>query len=298
MYLAEAAHVLDYYGDHFGKYPYRKLALVETDFPGGYGATSAVALPHVAFDRPAVADEFLAHEIAHNWTDLVSYQGSLGERGFMAEGVASYLDLLYHGARDGAQGFRRRLQEAHRRYVGILGTAEDLPIGEATQDDRRLWQLLTYDKAAIVLHMLRQEIGDKAFDQGLRELYARRAGQSIGVDDFQAAFDRASGKNMGYFFRQWLTRSGVPMIEASGLQVKALGGGKYELAGVLSQHTLPFVLTVPLVVVSGAGQMVYNVPVRAFHTPFRLRVPGKPRVFLIDPLRDALLVSSPPVTLR
>lgn len=298
MYLAEAAHVLDFYGDRFGRYPYRKLALVETDFPGGYGATSAVALPHVAFERPAVADEFLAHEIAHNWTDLVAYQGALGERGFMAEGVASYLDLLYHGARDGAPGFRRRLQEAHRRYMGILGSAEDVAIAEATQDDRRVWQLLTYDKAAIVLHMLRHDIGEKAFDQGLKNLYARKAGQAVGLDDFQASFSQAGGQNLGYFFRQWLTRPGVPMIEAEALQVKSLGGDKYELDGTLSQRTLPFVVTVPLVVVSDKGQMVYSVPVRAFHTPFRLRVTGKPRVFLIDPLRDALLVGSPPVSLR
>lgn len=298
MYLAEAAHVLDFYGDRFGHYPYRKLALVETDFPGGYGATSAVALPHVAFDRPAVADEFLAHEIAHNWTDMVAYQGALGERGFMAEGVASYLDLLYHGARDGAQGFRHKLQEAHRRYMGILGSAEDVPIAEASQDDRRLWQLLTYDKAAIVLHMLRREIGEKAFDQGLKNLYARKAGQTIGIDDFEASFSQAYGQNLGYFFRQWLSRPGVPMIEAEALHVKPIGGDKYELDGVLSQRTMPFILSVPLVVVSDKGQMVYSVPVRAFHTPFRLRVPGKPRVFLIDPLRDALLVGSPPASLR
>jgi aminopeptidase N len=298
LYLAEAARVLDFYGDHFGRYPHHKLALVETDFPGGYGATSAVALPHAAFDRQAVADEFLAHEIAHNWTDLIAYKGTLGEKGFMAEGVASYLDLLYHAGRDGAAGFRRRLPEAHKRYAAVMGSQQDLPIADADQDNRTLWQVLTYDKASLVLHMLRREIGDKAFDQGLRSLYAQHAGQEVGLEDFEAAFDKASGQHLGYFFRQWLTRPSVPVVAAEGLHVKALGGGKYELDGVLAQKTLPFVLTVPLVVVSDKGERVYQVPVKSFNTPFKLRVPGKPRVLLIDPLRDALLVGSPPALLR
>jgi hypothetical protein len=296
--LADAARALDFYGDHFGRYPFRKLALVETEFPGGYGATSAVALPRAAFDRPAVADEFLAHEIAHNWTDMVAYKGPLGERGFMAEGVASYMDLLYHLHRDGVPSFRKRLHEAQRRYGGLLSTGRDLPMAEATQDDRAVWQALTYDKASLVLHMLRRQVGDKAFDQGLRDLYTLRAGQEIDLATFQASFEKASKQHLGFFFQQWLTRAGVPAFTTEGLEVKAVSGGQYELAGVLVQGARPYVLDVPLVVVSGEGETLYQVPVKSARTPFRLRVPGRPRVLLIDPLRDALLQADGPIPLH
>ncbi|MNS20261.1 Aminopeptidase N [compost metagenome] len=297
-FLSETARVLKFYGDRYGRYPYKKLAVVATDFPGGYGATSAVALPHLAFERPSVADEYLSHEIAHNWTDLVSYGGTLGERGFMAEGVASYLDLLYHLGRDGAPGFRKRLQAAHRRYSDLLGTSRDVALAAATQDDRGAWQALTYDKGAIVLHMLRREVGDKAFDAGLKALYSQLAGQEVTPALFQAAFEKASGQNLGYFFRQWLTRAGAPVIVAEGLKVVPLAGGKFEVAGELNQRNLPFVLTVPLVVVSDKGQTLYQVPVRSFKTPFRLNVPGRPRALLIDPLNDALLQADGPIPLN
>jgi hypothetical protein len=297
-FLSEAARVLKFYGDRYGRYPYKKLAVVATDFPGGYGATSAVALPHLAFERPSVADEYLSHEIAHNWTDLVSYGGTLGERGFMAEGVASYLDLLYHLGRDGTPGFRKRLQGAHRRYSDLLGTSRDVALAAATQDDRGAWQALTYDKGAIVLHMLRRTIGDKAFDAGLKSLYSHHAGQEVTPAIFQAAFEKASGQHLGYFFRQWLTRPGAPVIVAEGLKVMPLAGGKFEVAGELNQRNLPFVLTVPLVVVSDKGQTLYQVPVRSFKTPFRLNVPGRPRALLIDPLNDALLQADGPIPLN
>lgn len=295
--LAEAARALDFYGEHFGRYPFRKLALVETAFPGGYGATSAVALPVAAFDRPAVADEFLAHEIAHNWTDMVAYKGPLGERGFMAEGVASYMDLLYHLHRDGVAGFRKRLHEAQRRYGGLLGTSRDVAMADASQDDRAVWQALTYDKASLVLHMLRRQVGDKAFDQGLRDLYTQQAGREIDLAAFQASFEKASKQHLGFFFQQWLKRPGVPSFTTEGLAVKALSGGQYELSGVLVQGQWPFVLNVPLVVVSGQGETLYQVPVKSLQTPFRLRVPGRPRVLLIDPLRDVLLQAEGPIPL-
>lgn len=295
--LSEVASVLDFYGEHFGRYPYPKMDLVETDFPGGYGATSAVALPRAAFDRPALSDEFLAHEIAHNWTDLIAYKGTLGERGFMAEGVASYLDLLYHAGRDGASGFRRRLQEAQRRYMALSGSARDVALAEAGQEHRATWQALTYDKASLVLHMLRRQVGDKAFDQGLRDLYAEHSGRDVGVDEFRSSFERASKQHLGYFFEQWLNRPGVPNFVTEELSVKPAADGQFELSGVLVQRQLPYVLNVPLVVLSSAGETLYQVPVKSFRTPFRLRVPARPRLLLIDPLRDALLQADGPIAL-
>lgn len=294
--LAEAGRVLDYYGKAFGPYPYRKLALVETEFPGGYGATTAVSLPAEAFARPEVADELLAHEIAHNWTDLVAYKGTMGERGFMAEGMASYMDMLYHGERDGVAAFREALMAAQDRYRSLLDSEADVALKEASQDgDRRLWQTLTYDKGAIVLHMLREQIGAEAFHKGVTTLYTEHRGREIGLEDFRKAFELPARTNLHAFFDQWVNRPGVASVMPEALKVQAVAGGRYQITGLMRQRTRAYAFDVPVVVVSDKKQALYRIPVRSHQTAFKLMVEGRPRFFLVDPLGDALLTSVPPV---
>lgn len=296
LLLAEAGRVIDYYGKAFGAYPYRKLALVETEFPGGYGATTAVSLPAEAFARPEVADELLAHEIAHNWTDLVAYKGTMGQRGFMAEGMASYMDLLYHGARDGQAAFRKSLMEAQERYRRVLGTDADVALAKADQDgDRRLWQTLTYDKGALVLHMLRDQIGDAAFRQGVTALYRENQGREIGLDEFRKAFEKPAKASLHAFFDQWLNRPGVASVMPESLEAKPVAGGRYQITGTIRQRTQPYAFEVPVVVVSDKSQVIYRIPVHSTLTAFKLVVTGRPRFFLVDPLGDALLTSVPPL---
>lgn len=296
--LGEAADVLAFYGRHFGNYPYRKLALVETAFPGGYGATTAVALPGRAFVDDGLREEFLAHEIAHNWTDLVAYGGSLGERGFMAEGLASYMDLLYRAERGGAGRYREGLQAAQRRYRKLVGTALDVPIARAHEGASRLaWQTLTYDKGALIFHMLKGHIGDEAFLAGVRGLYTEHAGKTITLADMRASFERESRKSLGLFFDQWLERPGLPEIAPLGLSVEPIGEGRFRVSGTLAQGGRPYYMNVPLVVVSDAGKTLYHVPVHRSETDFQLLVTGQPRFLLLDPLGDALLTAAEPIAL-
>jgi aminopeptidase N len=57
--------------------------------------------------------------------------------------------------------------------------------------------------------MLRGIVGDDAFWNGIREYYrAHRDGHAT-TADFRRAMERASGRALGPFFEQWLTRGGL-----------------------------------------------------------------------------------------
>lgn len=295
--LAEASRILDFYGAHFGPYAYRKLALVETGFVGGYGADSAIALPHSAFTTPGGIDDLLAHEIAHNWTERLRYAGPLGEQGFMSEGVASYMDMCYHAERDGEPALRAALSAARKRYDALVRAGQDVPIARADDSDRRVWQTLTYDKAALVLHMLRVRLGATAFDAGLRRLFAQD-GRRVDLKAFRAVFEQSSGKPLGWFFDQWLTRTGVPVFHVTGTHVRALGRGRYLVTGHLVQSDDPYVLDVPLVAVTAKTGTLYRVPVTGPDTPFSLLVDQRPYALMLDPLGDTLIASEPAVRLH
>ncbi len=53
---------------------------------------------------------------------------------------------------------------------------------------------LVYDKGAYVLHVLREELGERDFWAGLRQYTLMYFGKSVTTPDFQRAMEHASGK--------------------------------------------------------------------------------------------------------
>ncbi len=78
-----------------------------------------------------------------------------------------------------------------------------------------LLQLLnenSYEKGALVLHMLRNVIGERAFFDGVRRYYQRHAGGSVVTADFQRAMEEVYGQSLEWFFQQWVRRPGYPVL--------------------------------------------------------------------------------------
>jgi aminopeptidase N len=69
-----------------------------------------------------------------------------------------------------------------------------------------------YQKGGWTLHMLRYQLGTERFWDGIREYYRRYQNQNASTDDLRLVMEQASGKNLSWFFAQWLTRSGVPAL--------------------------------------------------------------------------------------
>ena len=128
--VAEAAAILDVYGDVLGDFPYPSLtlALVDDPLPGGhspaYFALVNQPLPASKFswaNDPVAFDGypqfFLAHEIAHQfWGGAVGWE-SYHEQ-WISEGFAQYFALLYaERSLDAASRRGHPPQAAHDRDV-------------------------------------------------------------------------------------------------------------------------------------------------------------------------------------
>ena len=66
------------------------------------------------------------------------------------------------------------------------------------------------DGGAVVLHALRQTVGDAKFFGILRTWVARYGGQSVTTDDFIDHVSRIVGEDMTGFFMTWLSATDVP----------------------------------------------------------------------------------------
>ena len=76
-----------------------------------------------------------------------------------------------------------------------------------------MFDAMTYNKGACVLHMLRGLIGDEAWWKGIRGYVAEHQLQVVETDDFRKAMEAASGKDLKWFFDQWVYKAGHPELK-------------------------------------------------------------------------------------
>jgi aminopeptidase N len=76
------------------------------------------------------------------------------------------------------------------------------PLGNPPPE--RLFGFNTYFKGALLVHALRQEIGDEAFFAGLRAYFQRYGGATASDAEFQAVMEEAAGQSLDTFFAEWL----------------------------------------------------------------------------------------------
>ena len=210
--FARAPDMLDFYSELIGPYPYEKLAHVESSTRfGGMENSSAIFYGRGAWEERRMGEGVIAHETAHQWFgDAVS--PASWHHLWVSEGFASYFSPLYFEARDGVDAFRSMMRASRQTAVG-----SDV-VGQAIVDSssNQLFDLLNrnnYQKGAWVLHMLRDELGDEAFFRGIRDYYARHLHGVALTADVRAAFERASGRELGWFFDQWVHAPGHPQLE-------------------------------------------------------------------------------------
>jgi aminopeptidase N len=209
-FLKEAAGMLRFYQQRFGPYPYGKLAIVEIAlFPGGYGTTSFIMLIDKSFAAKKLDREFVAHEIAHQWWGNSVFPQGLGAA-WLTEAFANYSAWLYDAARAGnPRVLQKRVQRAIGEYFRAVQERGDQALAETDpyQPVGAVEQIL-YEKGAVVLHMLRQQIGDAAFFKTLRAFADRHRFGKAKIEDFRKVAEESSGQDLGWFFDQWLGRTG------------------------------------------------------------------------------------------
>ena len=221
------AAVFSYYASIVGDAPYPSftVALLESEIPGGhspaYFAVVNQVVPGSALvwrNDPVSFDSYpmfyLAHEVAHQWWGHAVGWKNYHEQ-WLSEGLAQYFAALY--AEKEPEGnvlpallrqMRRTAIEASRNGPIYLGYR----LGHIQGDDK-VFRAIVYNKGAMVLHMLRRLIGDEAFFGGVREFYNTWKFKKAGTNDFRAAMEKTSGRDLGRFFDTWIFGSEIPKMK-------------------------------------------------------------------------------------
>lgn len=282
-YLAAVRRYLELYQELFGPYPFEKYAVVENFFPTGYGFPGWTLLGGSVIRLPFIVETSLGHEIAHSWWG--SGVAVDRARGNWAEGLTTYVaDHLYKEQLSLADAVEYR-RNILRDYATLVDAPGDFPLERFSRRDSKASQAIGYGKGAMLFHMLRKEIGEKAFWGGLRTLAAERMNAGADWDDLRHAFERTSGRDLGDFFRQWLEYTGAPILEWGDIRHEKQDG-HWRVSGSLRQRGKPYQLAVP-VRFSGENAVEERVFLATeAETSFSVVLPWPPRSMEIDPDAD------------
>jgi aminopeptidase N len=258
LYLDRAAALVRHYAATIGAYPYADLHIVAAAEPVGISFPGVLYVSHRILPLPFMQGRSLAHEILHSW-----WGNGVGvdyTTGNWAEGLTTYMADHWLAEEQGLAD-ARTMRLSWLRDYRALPAARDFPIVAFTARQHDAAQVVGYGKAAFVFHMLRSEIGEPAFAAGIRLFWRDNRWRVAGWADLRHAFETASGRDLDWFFDQWLRRSGAPSLALDGVDVSERDGA-FALDGVdVSERDGAFALSVA-VVQRGDARYRLSVPLR------------------------------------
>ncbi len=280
-YLDATDHYLDLYTRLLGPYPYAKFALVENFWETGYGMPSFTLLGPRVIRLPFILHSSFPHEILHNWWGNGVYVDYAA--GNWSEGLTAYLaDHLVQEQRGLGPAYRR---SALQKYADYVAEDRDFPLTSFRARHGEVSQAVGYNKALMLFHMLRLQLGDSAFLDGLRRFYADHQFRAAGYADLRAAFETVSDMSLAEEFTQWTERVGAPSLAVDQLSVVE-DGDRYRVQGVLRQvqEQAPYRLQVPIWVQLQGDDAGFEAVIKsqAAEQAFDLVVPGRPLRLMVD----------------
>ncbi|MEO7083029.1 MAG: M1 family metallopeptidase [Gemmatimonadaceae bacterium] len=214
--FARAGEIVQLFSSLVGPFPYEKLAHLQSSTRfGGMENASEIFYSDAAFRRGTMNEDLIAHETAHQW-----FGDAVTEREWphvwLSEGFATYFAALWDRAARGDTAFHATMRRIRGTVLNDTMSVTKRPVIDTIETN--LLSLLnrnSYEKGGFVLHMLRLQVGERAFFDGLRAYYLKHRHSTAVTDDLRAEMEKSSKQNLAWFFDQWLRKPGYPEVTAT-----------------------------------------------------------------------------------
>lgn len=185
--------------DLFGEYPADSAGALVTSLELPYGALEVSGRP--VYTQFVTTETIGVHELSHMWLGDKITLASWDDL-WLNEGMATYTQWVY-------------AERYHTDWPETAQQAFDLYVSDLDADPQH-WQdslldqtaegapftMAVYNRGALTMHALRNVMGDDVFFPFWKK-WAQRSGPAS-TEDFIAAAEEASGKDLDKFFKAWL----------------------------------------------------------------------------------------------
>src|ERR1700686_1197259 len=272
-------------------YPWEKYSqtMVDDFVAGGMENSSATTNTSNSLKNAKLIPEFpgdedplISHELAHQWFgDLVTCNdwGDI----WLNEGFATFFEMVW------TEAHYPKEQADYERWTAVqewLGQPSlySKPVVRHDFDDSSEFDDNSYGKGALVLYMLRQQIGEDSFYRGLRHYLETNRGKNVVTADLIRAIDEANHVDVQQFFDQWIYGAGAPKFDVS----YTYDDAKHQLALTVKQTQKVegrvgiFHVPVEVEITTASGAKLHRIAVSKEAETFLLPSDTAPLMVLFD----------------
>lgn len=215
--FGKTAKMIRFFSEKIGvPYPYEKYsqATVDEFMWGGMENISATTqTERTLHDRLAHQDYksegLVAHELAHQWWgDLLTCRD--WSHAWLNEGFATYFENLFQEYDLGSDEMPVQMREDMESYFHEDQRYRRPIVTQYYTDPLDMFDAHTYPKGGWVLHMLRNYLGEELWWKGLNHYCLENYAQNVTTADFEKSMEEATGKNLDWFFQEWVYKGGYP----------------------------------------------------------------------------------------
>jgi aminopeptidase N len=234
--------------------------------------------------------DLVAHELAHSWFgDLVTCEN--WAELWLNEGFATFMEAAYREKMFGRRNYLIKIKRDAEIFLidDSLNRKRNALFNQNADDVASLFDrpATIYNKGGAVLHTLREEIGDDAFWKGVNAYLTKHRFGSVESSDLKAAMEDASGRELDWFFDQWVYMAGHPKLE-----VKKSWDAATKIIRVTVTQTqkpdkiTPAVFRLPMEIefTNGEAKQTEKLNVTKRVETFSFKLPRQPSAMTIDPM--------------
>lgn len=274
-YIGSAAQHLARYEALLGEHPRGAYSIVSSPTPTGFGFPGIAYLGIEVLKLPFIRSTSLAHEILHDWWGNGVYVDY--SRGNWAEGLTTFLSD-YALAEDQGEPVAREMRTRWIRDFSALPPQSRVPLAAFVSRTHDASQVVGYGKAAMVFFMLREEIGEKTFRDGLRAFWERYRFRHASWGELRAEFERVSRRRLGGFFAQWIDRPDAPRPRI--VSARIVDGALHLEA---AQDSPPYAISMPIAIFGPEGPRRRTVRLEQESESLILDLTSRPVAVMLDP---------------
>jgi len=214
----ETKEQLSFFSKLFGiEYPWGKYAQIRlANFYGGQENTTATEFNEDGKgSRLEIEDRdfdpTIVHELSHqwfgnyvtckNWSNLA-----------LNESFAKFSEILWAEYKYGYNVADDQLLGDRKAYLDDSSAWAKELIRKNYIRSEEMFDVVTYQKGACILYMLRNIMGNDAFYKGLNIYLNKFKFNSAVSEDLRLSLEKAFGSDLKWFFNQWFYRSGHPIL--------------------------------------------------------------------------------------
>jgi aminopeptidase N len=233
--------------------------------------------------------DLVSHELAHSWFGNLVTCKNWAEL-WLNEGFATFMEAAYREKMFGRRNYLIKIKRDAETFIvdDAVNKKRNALFNQNADDVAELFErpATIYNKGGAVLHTLREEVGDAAFWKAINIYLNRHKFGSVESSDLKAAMEETSGRDLTWFFDQWVYMAGFPKLEVKPVwdetsKTLRLTVTQVQKADAITPSVFRLPLEIQFTVGADAEMQKMNVTKRT--ETFEYKLLAKPSEINIDP---------------